>query len=136
VIDHDGFDGGIGAPLLKRAENARTHWRREGVQRRRAVEPDATDLTVGHRLDVGIHDCILTMRIISLPERMGEKMKKGVVKMYNQTKGFGFVKEDITGVEFFVDATVLKDNIKTSDIVVFDLTPGRKGLTAINVRLA
>ncbi len=62
-------------------------------------------------------------------------MKKGTVKFFNVTKGFGFIRED-DGQEVFVHATGLIDKIKENDVVVFETQEGKKGINAINVRLA
>jgi CspA family cold shock protein len=62
-------------------------------------------------------------------------MKTGTVKFFNEEKGFGFIKDE-NGVEIFVHATGLKEDIKENDAVVFETTEGKKGLNAINVSLA
>ncbi len=62
-------------------------------------------------------------------------MKKGTVKFFNVTKGFGFIKED-GGEEIFVHATGLIDKIKENDEVVFETQEGKKGINAVNVKLA
>lgn len=62
-------------------------------------------------------------------------MKKGTVKFFNETKGFGFIKED-NGQELFVHVSGLKEEIRENDEVVFDVQEGKKGLNAVNVRLA
>ena len=64
-----------------------------------------------------------------------KKMKNGVVKFYNEAKGFGFIKED-NGPEIFVHATGLQEEIRENDNVVFDVQEGKKGLNAVNVKLA
>lgn len=63
-------------------------------------------------------------------------MSNGTVKFFNQTKGFGFIKESETDKEYFVHATGLIDEIRENDEVTFDLKEGKKGLNAVNVRLA
>ncbi|MFW5707810.1 MAG: cold-shock protein [Bacteroidota bacterium] len=63
-------------------------------------------------------------------------MNNGTVKFFNQTKGFGFIKESETDKEYFVHATGLIDEIRENDEVTFDLKEGKKGLNAVNVRLA
>jgi CspA family cold shock protein len=64
-------------------------------------------------------------------------MKSGTVKFFNETKGFGFVKETATGQEYFVHVSgLLVDNIREKDEVTFELKEGKKGLNAVNVRLA
>jgi cold shock protein len=63
-------------------------------------------------------------------------MSKGLVKFFNQTKGFGFIKDAETDKEYFVHATGLIDQVRENDVVSFDLKEGKKGLNAVNVRLA
>lgn len=63
-------------------------------------------------------------------------MNKGTVKFFNDTKGFGFIKDADSSKEYFVHSNGLKDMIHENDEVTFDLEEGRKGLNAVNVRLA
>ncbi len=63
-------------------------------------------------------------------------MSKGVVKFFNETKGFGFIIDSETSKEYFVHVSGLVDKIKENDEVEFDLEEGRKGLNAMNVKLA
>jgi CspA family cold shock protein len=63
-------------------------------------------------------------------------MSKGTVKFFNVSKGFGFIKEDDSSKEYFVHSSGLKDNISENDVVTFDLEQGKKGLNAVNVKLA
>jgi len=63
-------------------------------------------------------------------------MKKGTVKFFNNTKGFGFIKDDESDNEYFVHSTGLIDQIRDNDVVTFDVEPGRKGPNAVNVKLA
>lgn len=63
-------------------------------------------------------------------------MKKGIVKFFNNSKGFGFVKESESGEEYFVHVSGLIDEIRENDEVVFELQQGKKGLNAVNVKLA
>lgn len=62
-------------------------------------------------------------------------MKKGTVKFFNSSKGFGFIKDRTSGNEYFVHVSGLKDEIRDNDEVTFDLEQGKKGLNACNVRL-
>ena len=61
-------------------------------------------------------------------------MKKGTVKFFNTTKGFGFIKGD-DGQEVFVHVSNLKDEIQENDIVTYDTEVGNRGVNAVNVRL-
>jgi CspA family cold shock protein len=63
-------------------------------------------------------------------------MNKGTVKFYNYSRGFGFIKDADSPKEYFVHSTGLKDTIKENDEVTFDLETGKKGLNAVNVKLA
>lgn len=62
-------------------------------------------------------------------------MKKGKVKFFNVTKGFGFIQEE-GGNDIFVHATGLTEEIRENDEVVFNVEEGKKGLNAVNVALA
>ena len=64
------------------------------------------------------------------------KVKTGIVKFFNESKGFGFIKDDEDEKEYFVHVSGLIDRIKDNDKVTFELTEGRKGLNAVNVKLA
>lgn len=63
-------------------------------------------------------------------------MKEGTVKFFNTTKGFGFIKDSESNNEYFVHVTGLVDQIKQDDFVTYELKEGKKGLNAINVKLA
>ncbi len=63
-------------------------------------------------------------------------MNNGTVKFFNDSKGFGFIKEEKSGIEYFVHVSGLVDEIKENDEVSFDLQDGKKGLNACNVRLS
>ena len=63
-------------------------------------------------------------------------MSTGTVKFFNETKGFGFIKEDESGKEYFVHVTGLSDKIRENDTVTFDIQKGKKGLNAVNVKLS
>lgn len=63
-------------------------------------------------------------------------MNNGKVKFFNESKGFGFIKEDNSDQEYFVHVSGLVDEIRENDEVTFDLQEGRKGLNAVNVKRA
>ena len=62
-------------------------------------------------------------------------MNTGTVKFFNESKGFGFIKEDDSNKEHFVHVSGLIDEIKEDDQVEFELQEGKKGLNAVNVRV-
>lgn len=63
-------------------------------------------------------------------------MNTGVVKFFNDSKGFGFIKDDKSNMEYFVHVTGLVDEVAEGDEVTFDLKDGKKGLNAVNVKRA
>jgi cold shock protein len=63
-------------------------------------------------------------------------MNNGTVKFFNESKGFGFIKDENSNQEYFVHVSGLIDEIRENDRVTFELQEGRKGLNAINVKRA
>lgn len=63
-------------------------------------------------------------------------MKKGIVKFFNSTKGFGFITPADGSKEIFVHNSGLKDSIRENDAVEYDVEEGAKGLNAVNVKIA
>lgn len=62
-------------------------------------------------------------------------MKKGTVKFFNETKGFGFIIEEGSEQDYFVHVSGLIDEVKEGDEVEFELKEGKKGLNAVNVKV-
>ena len=62
-------------------------------------------------------------------------MKTGTVKFYNEAKGFGFITPKEGGADLFVHATGLVDEIHQGDEVSFDVSEGKKGPNATNVKV-
>lgn len=65
-------------------------------------------------------------------------MKKGIIKEYDRSKGFGFVTGD-DGEDYFLHVSGLKQHLQNKGIrpgtrVVFDVDFDMKGDKAINVR--
>ena len=63
-------------------------------------------------------------------------MQQGTVKFFNETKGFGFITPNNGDSEIFVHSSGLIDNIRENDVVSYDSEQGRKGLNAVNVKIA
>jgi cold shock protein len=63
-------------------------------------------------------------------------MNNGTVKFFDSTRGFGFIKDTNSSEEYFVHSSGLNDTINENDEVTFDLKQGKKGLNAVNVKLA
>ena len=63
-------------------------------------------------------------------------MQKGTVKFFNESKGFGFIQAEGNSNDIFVHATGLIDQVKENDQVTFETKEGKRGLNAVNVKLA
>ncbi|MEQ1746543.1 MAG: cold shock domain-containing protein [Saprospiraceae bacterium] len=63
-------------------------------------------------------------------------MYSGTVKFFNDTKGFGFIVDSKSGEEIFVHVSGLIDDIREGDSVTYDTQRGKKGMNAVNVKLA
>jgi CspA family cold shock protein len=61
-------------------------------------------------------------------------MPTGVVKFFNESKAFGFIKPDTSADDLFVHKTGCKQTIKENDRVEFEIEQGKKGKNAVNVR--
>ena len=63
-------------------------------------------------------------------------MFKGTVKFFNETKGFGFIIDAASGQEIFVHVSGLVDKIREGDTVTYESQRGKKGMNAVNVKIA
>ena len=62
-------------------------------------------------------------------------IRKGVVTFFNDSKGFGFIRDMENNQSVFVHANNLEEPIKENNIVAFEIGKGPKGLTALKVSL-
>ena len=65
-----------------------------------------------------------------------DPVKKGVVTFFNESKGYGFIKEKDTKQDVFVHVNNLVDSIKEGNLVTFEIEKGQRGPTAVNVKLS
>ena len=63
-------------------------------------------------------------------------MATGTVKFFNTSKGFGFITPDAGGKEVFAHVTGLIDEIREGDSVTYEVEDGKKGPSAVKVKLA
>lgn len=65
-----------------------------------------------------------------------KNMATGTVKFFNTSKGFGFITPENGGKEVFAHVTGLIDEIREGDSVTYEVEEGRKGPSAVKVKLA
>jgi cold shock CspA family protein len=63
-----------------------------------------------------------------------DPIKKGKVEFFNDSKGFGFIKEQDTQEKYFVHVNGLIDRVAEGDKVTFELEQGMKGMNAVRVK--
>lgn len=65
-----------------------------------------------------------------------EIVRKGTVTFFNESKGFGFIKDLQTQESIFVHVNATSFAIKENDKVTFEVEQGQKGPTAVKVAKA
>ena len=65
-----------------------------------------------------------------------DPVKKGVVTFFNESKGYGFIKEKDSRQDIFVHVNNLLEPIKEGNLVTFEIEKGQRGLTAVNVKVS
>src|SRR5881394_317909 len=59
-------------------------------------------------------------------------IRKGTVTFFNQSKGYGFIKDIETQQSVFVHINGLKDPVQENSKVIFEVEMGPKGANAVN----
>ncbi len=62
-------------------------------------------------------------------------LRKGVVSFFNESKGYGFIRDLQTGESVFVHVNGLIDPVKENSKVVFETERGPRGMNAVRVKL-
>jgi cold shock CspA family protein len=73
---------------------------------------------------------------IGVPKRedVVETVRKGRIEFFNDSKGYGFIRELETQEKFFVHINGLLDDVREGDKVSFELERGMKGMNAVKVK--
>jgi cold shock CspA family protein len=74
---------------------------------------------------------------VGVPERNKEEdpIREGRVEFFNDSKGYGFIRDNQTRESIFVHLNNTLDDIKEGDSVIFEITKGPKGMLAEKVKL-
>ena len=63
-------------------------------------------------------------------------IRTGIITFFNESKGYGFIKDLETQQSVFVHVNALKQTVKENNKVTFEVEMGPKGANAVNVELA
>ena len=62
-------------------------------------------------------------------------MRKGTIKFFNESKGYGFITDSEAKTDFFLHATALDgQEVKEGDEVSFETKATPRGLSAVNIQ--
>ena len=64
-----------------------------------------------------------------------DPIRKGIVTFFNESKGFGFIKDTETQESVFVHANNLLEEIKDNNVVSYEVEMGPKGPSAVRVKI-
>jgi len=68
------------------------------------------------------------------PANAPDFIRKGVVTFFNESKGFGFIRDLASDQRVFVHVNNLLEPVKENNIVIFEIGKGPKGPSAMNVK--
>lgn len=62
-------------------------------------------------------------------------IRKGIITFFNDSKGYGFIRDAATQESIFVHVNSLTEPVKENNKVTFEVEMGPKGANAVNVKL-
>ena len=63
-------------------------------------------------------------------------IRAGTVTFFNESKGYGFIRDNVTQESIFVHINALSEPVQERSKVTFEVEMGPKGANAVNVKLA
>jgi cold shock CspA family protein len=87
------------------------------TKKKKIIKADSIEIGIPRRIDVEI-----------------DPVHKGKIDFFNDSKGFGFIKEQDTNEKYFVHINGLLEEVHEGDKVSFELEKGLKGLNAVKVK--
>ncbi len=91
------------------------------------IDPKMRKAVIAENIEIGVS------RREEEPE---EKVRKGKVAFFNTSKGYGFIKDQLTQETIFVHINGLIDSVTENDNVTFERVKGHKGWNAVHVKKA
>lgn len=75
---------------------------------------------------------------ISIPKQdstyKADPIRKGTLTFFNDSKGFGFIRDSETGESIFVHVSDFQEDIIEGNLVNFEIVKGQRGPTAVRVK--
>ncbi len=94
-----------------------------------STPPDPTQKKI-----INLEDIEVSVRKREIVENL-DPIRKGVVTFFNDSKGYGFIKDTETQESVFVHANNLLEAIKENNMVNYEVEMGPKGPAAVRVKL-
>ena len=119
--------------MLERKENGKASFEDMIVYIDENGNQTTTPPDLSKRLEFDAEDIV-----IGVPKREDvepeDKVRKGVVTFYNESKGYGFIKDSVSGDSVFVHVNQLSETITEGNRVSFEVERGQRGPTAVRVK--
>ncbi len=88
----------------------------------------------GEKTEINLED--IEISVPKSTEAEVDPIKKGTVTFFNESKGFGFIKDIETKQDVFVHINNVIGEIKEGNLVTFEVEMGQRGPSAINVQIS
>jgi len=69
------------------------------------------------------------------PESAPDYVRKGVITFFNESKGYGFIRDLESHQSVFVHINNLLEPVKENNVVIFEIGKGPKGPSAMKVKM-
>jgi cold shock CspA family protein len=89
----------------------------------------------GSRQEINVEDIQISVAK-KVDAEPGSMIRTGIVSFFNDSKGYGFIRDEETRESIFVHINDLESPVKENDRVNFETESGPKGLNAVRVKPA
>lgn len=94
----------------------------------------STPPDLSQRTEIKVEDIEISIPKNKEPDPV-ETIRKGIVTFFNESKGYGFIKDLNSGESIFVHANALNEPIYEESHVTFEVERGPKGFYAVNINI-